>query len=102
MSKLIFGCGYLGRRVARRWRDAGHEVFVVTRSAERAKEFSHSGYRPIVADVLRPASLMNLPLVETILYAVGHDRAAGHSIRDVFVGGLQAVLDALPTCRAPA
>ena len=96
MSKLIFGCGYLGRRVARSWRDAGHEVFVVTRSAERAKEFSHSGYRPIVADVLRPASLMNLPLVETILYAVGHDRAAGHSIRDVFVGGLQAVLDALP------
>ena len=25
MAKLIFGCGYLGLRVARRWRDAPHD-----------------------------------------------------------------------------
>ena len=60
MSKLIFGCGYLGGRVARRWRQAGHEVFVVTRTGERARALSAEGYRPIVADVLQPATLADL------------------------------------------
>mgnify|MGYP003471153645 CR=1 FL=1 len=36
MKQLVVGCGYLGSRVARLWRDAGNEVHVVTRSAERA------------------------------------------------------------------
>ena len=96
MSKLILGCGYLGARVARRWRVAGQEVFVVTRDRERAAALAADGYRPIVADVLRPASLVHLPAAETVLFAIGYDRAAGASIHDVFVGGLQAVLGALP------
>jgi uncharacterized protein YbjT (DUF2867 family) len=37
MAKLILGCGYLGRRVARLWLAAGEEVYAVTRSAERAE-----------------------------------------------------------------
>jgi nucleoside-diphosphate-sugar epimerase len=96
MSKLIFGCGYLGQRVARRWRDAGHEVFVVTRRAERAPKLAGEGFRPIVADVVRPAGLAGLPAAQTVLYAVGHDRAAGATIHEVYAGGLQAVLDRLP------
>jgi len=96
MSKLIFGCGYLGQRVARRWREAGDEVFVVTRDGERARLFSEQGYRPIVTDVLQPASLANLPIADTVLYAVGHDRSSGVSILDVYVTGLQNVLQALP------
>ena len=95
MRKLIFGCGYLGSRVARLWRDTGHEVFVVTRSAERALALAEDGYRPIVADVLRPQTLAGLPAAETVLYAVGHDREAGGSIHDSYAGGLQSVLDAL-------
>ena len=39
-SKLILGCGYLGRRVAERWRAAGDEVFVVTRDPQRAEKFA--------------------------------------------------------------
>ena len=96
MSKLIFGCGYLGRRVARRWREAGEEVFVVTRSDERARGFAEEGYHPIVADVLRQPSLAQLPAADTVLYAVGFDRGAGVSMHEVFVAGLKAVLDALP------
>jgi nucleoside-diphosphate-sugar epimerase len=96
MSKLIFGCGYLGQRVAERWRDAGHEVFVVTRNADRASHLAAQGFRPIVADVLQPASLANLPTVETVLFAVGFDRSSGASIREVYAGGLRSVLDALP------
>jgi nucleoside-diphosphate-sugar epimerase len=95
MSKLIVGCGYLGARVARLWRDCGHEVFVVTRHSERARKFAADGYRPLVADVLRPESLAGLPAAETVLYAVGYDRAAGISMEQAFAGGVQAVLDAL-------
>jgi nucleoside-diphosphate-sugar epimerase len=95
MTKLIFGCGYLGSRVARRWQAQGEEVFVVTRSGQRAREFSAEGLRPIVADVLRPDSLTRLPKADTVLFAVGYDRSSGASIYDVYVAGLRDVLASL-------
>src|SRR4051812_5554594 len=98
MAKLIFGCGYLGERVARRWQNAGHEVIIVTRSADRAIAFQQSGYRTIIADVTQPESLRNLPGVETVLYSVGYDRRtaeSGPSIENVYAGGVQNVLAAI-------
>jgi len=97
MTKLIFGCGYLGERVARRWRDAGQEVVVVTRSRERAKAYQQSGYGAIVADVTQPATLARLPAADTVLFAVGFDRSAGGSIEEVYAGGVRNVLAALPS-----
>ncbi len=94
--KLIFGCGYLGSRVARLWREAGHTVHSVTRDSKRAAELTRQGYTPLLADVLRPATLAHLPAADTVLYAVGYDRASGASIQEVYVNGLQHVLDALP------
>ena len=99
MTKLIFGCGYLGERVAHRWRDAGREVTVVTRSQERADQFEREGYSAIVADVTRPESLRDLPSAETVLFAVGYDRSAAastQSIEEVYAGGIRNVLAALP------
>ena len=90
--KLIIGCGYLGRRVARRWIAQGDTVFALTRSADRARAFRESGIEPLVGDVTDAASLAGLPEVETVLYAVGLDRGAGKSQRDVYVGGLDNVL----------
>jgi len=43
MAKLIFGCGYLGLRVAQLWRAVGHAVFAVTRSNERAAKLAAAG-----------------------------------------------------------
>src|SRR5580704_1116343 len=96
MAKLIFGCGYLGRRVAALWRQAGHEVYAVTRFSDHARAFERAGLMPIIADVTLPASLKSLPAVEKVLYAVGYDRTAGRSLEEVYVHGLAAVLDALP------
>jgi nucleoside-diphosphate-sugar epimerase len=96
MAKLVFGCGYLGLRVARRWREQNHEVYAVTRSAERAGEFASLGLRPLVADVTDPPSLKALPVAETVLYSVGYDRLAGKTISQVYVEGLDNVLKALP------
>ena len=95
MKKLLFGCGYLGRCVADAWIAAGDEVWVVTRNPQRAKLLADDGFHPIVADVTRPASLMNLPSVATVLYAVGYDRQAESTQREVYVDGLTNVLSGL-------
>src|SRR5262249_21512680 len=91
--KLIIGCGYLGRRVARRWIAAGDTVFALTRSTQRTGEVQASGIVPIVGDVTDPASLAGLPEAETVLYSVGLDRASGKSMREVYVGGLENVVN---------
>jgi nucleoside-diphosphate-sugar epimerase len=92
VGKLIVGCGYLGRRVAQRWRTEGHRVFATTRRPERAAELRAAGIEPVVCDVLAPDSLRALPDVETVAYCVGLDRSAGVPMRTVYVGGLTNVL----------
>jgi nucleoside-diphosphate-sugar epimerase len=96
MAKLVIGCGYLGARVARKWRESGHSVAVVTRSDERAKRFRQQGYAAIVADVTRPETLTQLPVAESVLFAVGMDRASKNSIQEVYADGMGNVLAALP------
>ncbi|HEV3003227.1 MAG TPA: SDR family oxidoreductase [Pirellulales bacterium] len=98
MVRLVIGCGYLGSRVARRWRESGDEVFVVTRCPQRAAALAAEGYRPLVADVTKPETLGGWPEAHTVLYAVGYDRRTAKSIEQVYVEGLQHVLAAL---RAP-
>jgi len=70
-------------------------VYVVTRDADRARDFAALGYLPIVADVLRPPTLSGLPVADTVLYAVGYDRASGVTMRDAYALGLQNALNAL-------
>jgi nucleoside-diphosphate-sugar epimerase len=101
MRKLIFGCGYLGYRVALRWRAEGADVMAVTRSSRRAAMLSSAGIEPIVADIMRPATMGSIPVADTLLYAVGFDRASGFSIHDVYVDGLRNVLRALPAGAGP-
>jgi nucleoside-diphosphate-sugar epimerase len=96
MNRLIIGCGYLGSRVAQRWRDDGGSVHVVTRSPQRAQQLADEGYQPLVADVTRPETLVDLPAVDTVLFAVGYDRTSNVSIADVYAGGVKNVLAALP------
>lgn len=95
--KLIIGCGYLGRRVAARWRAAGQIVIALTR--RNTYTLAARKLIPIVGDVTDPASLRYLPAADTVLYAVGLDRSTGRSMREVYVDGLGHVLDALPACR---
>ena len=97
MSKLVFGCGFLGARVARLWCAADETVHVVTRSAERAQEFAAQGLQPVVANILDPQSLGNIPQVDTVLFAVGYERSSTVAIETVYAEGLRNVLTALPT-----
>lgn len=99
MDRLVFGCGYLGRRVADTWHNAGDRVYAVTRCKQRAALLHDAGFLPLIADVTQPESLSDLPQVDTVLYAVGMDRSTEHSITDVYVGGLENVLEQLPPPR---
>jgi len=93
---LIFGCGYLGRRVADLWITSGRRVAALTR--KNADTLRGVGIEPITGDVLDPASLRTLPAASTVLYAVGLDRGAGKPMREVYITGLSHVLDTLPPC----
>lgn len=95
--KLLFGCGYLGSRVAKLWRASGDEVLVVTRDKAKAARLRSEGYQTLTADVCEPAALRSLPAAETVLFAVGYDRrsATPRSIGEVYAGGVRNVLEAL-------
>jgi nucleoside-diphosphate-sugar epimerase len=95
-TKLVFGCGYLGLRVAMRWLKAKHAVYAVTRSRERGNAFERDGLHAVVCDIMEPASLTHLPHADTVLFAVGFDRTRQRTIHDVYVDGLRNALDALP------
>lgn len=99
MTKLIFGCGFLGCRVVRRWRQAGHCVAALTRSADRARELAGQGIAGVLGDVTQPETLVNLPRADTVLYAVGWDPCGAASRWQVYVDGLRCVLAALPPPR---
>lgn len=96
MKRLIFGCGYLGSRVANIWHQNGDETYVVTRSTERATSLQTSGWLPIVADITQRETLQNLPTCDTVLVAVGMDRTRYDDIRFVYVDGLKNLLEAIP------
>jgi nucleoside-diphosphate-sugar epimerase len=107
-THIIFGCGYLGRRVARLWRDDRGTVIAVTRSASRAAEFASEGMGAGIADVTDPNSLTSElgtlgrltrfvgPSAASVLYAVGFDRTDGSDIHAVYADGLKHVLASLP------
>jgi nucleoside-diphosphate-sugar epimerase len=96
MTKLVFGCGYLGLRVAKLWLQAGETVYAVTRSSHRALELQTIGLKPLVADITNPPSMTKIPEVRTVLFAVGYDRSSADSIHRVYVDGLANALAALP------
>lgn len=95
---LILGCGYLGSRIAKAWVERGHRVAALTRS--RPKELAALDIEPIIGDVLDFESLKRLPIASTVLYAVGFDRTAGKTMREVYVEGLRNALLAI-RCLGP-
>ena len=92
----MIGCGYLGQRVARAWRDLGWDVSALTRSSGRAAEFAAEGLTPLVADVTDSGSLSGLPEADVVLFAVGRDRErTSQTLRAVSLDGLRNVIDVL-------
>jgi nucleoside-diphosphate-sugar epimerase len=96
VSTLIIGCGYVGTRLGARLVRDGGRVYGTVRSPGRAEEIAGAGIEPVIVDVLQPETLRPLPEVERAFHAVGFDRSSGAALREVYVDGLQNVLDHLP------
>lgn len=103
-TRIIFGIGYLGSRVAKLWRAAGDHSIAFTRRDDPTLAMMEAGTFTGQADVTKPETLHRLveapalggKPVESLLYAVGYDRTAGPDIHTVYAGGLRNVLAALP------
>jgi nucleoside-diphosphate-sugar epimerase len=104
-TRFLFGCGYLGSRVATLWRAAGDHTVAFTRRDDPTPEMIEARTFTGQADVTKPETLHWLAKApslggtppEALLYAIGHDRDAGLDIHAVYAGGLENVLAALPT-----
>ncbi len=95
---LVFGCGYIGGRVAKRMLAASRHhdrgpVYTVTRSRERADSLARAGFEPIIADWTDRRTLRSLPLCGRTLVAVSFDPLGGFSREASQVGGLANLLD---------
>lgn len=94
-TALIAGCGYVGHRSARVWKEHGLQVHAITRSVEKAKELSKEGIEPIVFDMAE-TTIPTLPDVDVVLWSVGFERSSGSSRQAIWIDGLKRLLNALP------
>lgn len=94
---MVFGCGYLGFRVAERAVSAGQVVWATTRCPDRAAKLSDRGIRPLLADWNDARTLRDLPEVDRVLVAVSYDRREKRSRFESQVGGLSRLLSFLPS-----
>jgi nucleoside-diphosphate-sugar epimerase len=74
---LIVGCGDIGRRVARLYRARGEAVSGTARRPERAAELAAEGIAPLLADLDEPASLVELPTADALVFYLAPPPAGG-------------------------
>ena len=95
-KRLIIGCGYLGFRVAKLWQTLGHDVHLLTRSAQTAAMYEQQGFTAHLGDVTQLSTLDQFPAATEVLYAVGFDRTGNYDIHEVYCQGLENVIKRLP------
>ena len=67
-TKLIIGCGDIGRRVARLARVEGAAVHGLVRSPDKGAELAKLGIRPVIANLDDPATLADLPTGGAVVF----------------------------------
>ena len=95
-KRLIIGCGYLGFPVAKLWQTLGHDVHLLTRSAQTAAMYEQQGFTAHLGDVTQLSTLDQFPAATEVLYAVGFDRTGNYDIHEVYCQGLENVIERLP------
>ncbi|MBD53839.1 MAG: NAD(P)-dependent oxidoreductase [Rhodopirellula sp.] len=92
---MIFGCGYLGRRIARLAIRDGKTVWATTRQSHKQREFASEGIQPILADWTDRRTLAALPAVKHMVICVSYDRRSSQNRYESQVGGLRNLLHAI-------
>ena len=112
-NRLIVGCGYVGQRVARIWRNQGDVVYAITRTEARAVDLRRFGIVPIVWDWLaggpvqpglemQAISSASRIELETILISVSHSPQPGVESSETHTKGLKNLLALLPSSQFDA
>ena len=100
MTVLIAGCGYLGRSVALRLRQAGHRVLALTRSEASAEALRVEGLEAWAGDMAEAGFLASLPQWEAVVHCAASGRGGGVAeYRRVYVDGVRALMEARPGAR---
>ncbi len=65
---LIAGCGYIGARIARLWRERGAQVTCIVRTPEKARALSDEGFDTQVASFDNPEDLILTDTSGSLVY----------------------------------
>jgi nucleoside-diphosphate-sugar epimerase len=94
MRVLIVGCGYVGLPLAGELVRAGHEVFGVNRSPEKAAELRALGIEPLTADITQRAALDALPQgFDWVVNAVSSNKGGLADYQRIFLEGTHHLVD---------
>lgn len=88
---VIAGCGYIGTRVARLWRERGAELFCLVRSPEKCAALTGEGFVTSTAALDDPAAITLPDMAGAVLYYLAPPPGGG--ITDTrarnFIGALE-------------
>jgi len=87
MKLLLIGHGYLGREVARRFREAGWEVLPVS---------LNGGEDALACDVSNAAAVQGLPEADAIVHCAASGRGGPEAYRHVYVDGCRNLSQRYP------
>ncbi len=92
---FIFGCGFLGYRLARAFQEKRQPVWTVTRSESKAQRLQGEGIQALVADSddwQMLAENNDLPQFHTITVCIGNDAGPTNSHTDIYTRATRAAL----------
>lgn len=93
---LIVGCGYRGRRLAKRLIEKKYAVRALTRDPDHAAELEALGIEPRLGDITDPNTLRGIgDGVCCVYYLMGSMQGSEEQLRALHVDGTRNVLNAL-------
>lgn len=99
MRLLIAGCGYVGLALSRHLAKQGWSVWGLRRSESARDELERAGVTPIMADLTRPQSLCDLPVVDYVVSCQAPGRSE-QNYRSTYLDGARNLIEAIRT-KAP-
>jgi len=94
-SLLVIGAGYIGFEAALEARKKGYQVYALARSEQKKQALQNEGIIPVCGDLTIPETLPEFPSVHRVLFCAAPDGHTEGDYENIYVKGLQAVLERL-------
>ena len=93
MRVLIVGPGYVGLALGKELVQCGHKVFGLRRSGDASGELQAAGIHPLVGDITRPETLLDLPSqFDWVVNCVSSSHGGADDYRRVYLQGARNLL----------